>query len=328
MCNYFFKGPFAKHIEDHVVLKQAVGYKYQSEAVHLLRFSVFTVKKYPNAKQLTKEIVLDWCSKKSYESQANQCSRASIIRQLAIYMDSIGIHAYIIPKGYYPVEEQYVPYIYTEDELECFFHETDKCHYVSECPQRHLIMPVFFRMIYSCGLRSSEARLLKVEDVDLETGILTIQHSKKDNSRLVPMSDELTSRCRDYFERVHMRSKPSDFFFPGLNNKPMTTGNAYHNFRRFLWRARISHGGRGKGPRVHDFRHAFACHCLKKWVIQGKDLSVYLPVLKTYMGHDSFNETAYYLRLTADVYPNISIKLEGCYPDIIPELEGNANETY
>jgi integrase len=328
MCNYFFKGPFAKHIEDHVILKQAVGYKYQSETEHLLRFSAFTAQKYPNANQLTKEIVLDWCSKKSYESQANQCSRASILRQLAIYMDSIGISAYILPKGYYPVEKQYVPYIYTEDELERFFHETDKCHYVSECPQRHLIMPIFFRMVYSCGLRSSEARLLKIEDIDLETGILTIQHSKKDNSRLVPMSNELTSRCCDYFEYVHMMSKPSDFFFPGLDNKPMTIGNVYHNFRRFLWRARISHGGRGKGPRVHDFRHAFACHCLKKWVVQGKDLSVYLPVLKTYMGHDSFNETAYYLRLTADVYPNISIKLEGCYTDIIPKLEGNADETY
>jgi integrase/recombinase XerD len=31
--------------------------------------------------------------------------------------------------------------------------------------------------------------------------------------------------------------------------------NVYHNFRRFLWQARISHGGRGHGPRVHDLRH-------------------------------------------------------------------------
>jgi len=254
MCNYLFKGPFAQNIENHVKLKQAVGYKYKAEAEHLLRFSTFTAQKYLNAKELTKGIVLDWCSKKSYEAQANQCSRASILRQFAIYMDSIGISAYILPKGYYPVEKQYVPHIYTVDELQRFFHETDKCHYVSECPQRHLIMPLLFRMIYSCGLRSSEARLLKVEDVDLEAGVLTIQHSKNDISRLVPMSDELTSRCRDYLKSVHVMSKRSDFYFPGFDGKPMTIGNLYHNFRRFLWRARISHGGRGKGPRVHDFR--------------------------------------------------------------------------
>lgn len=52
-------------------------------------------------------------------------------------------------------------------------------------------MPVIFRMIYMCGLRASEARLLKVSDVDLKNGILSIHHAKKDNSRLAPMSDYL-----------------------------------------------------------------------------------------------------------------------------------------
>jgi len=327
MRNYSFKGPIAGYIESHVSLKQAVGYKYEAEARHLFRFSVFTAENYPDATALTKEMVLNWCSKKAYEAQANQCSRASILRQLAIYMENAGVEAYVLPKGYYPTEEQYIPHIYTEKELQRFFQETDQCHYVSECPYRHLIMPVFFRMLYSCGLRSSEARLLKFCDVDLESGILTINHAKKDNSRLVPMPNSLTERCRNYISKLLIFSKESDWFFPGLNGKPMTIGNVYHNFRRFLWKAGISHGGRGKGPRVHDFRHAHACHCLKKWVLEGKDLAAYLPILKTYMGHDSFEETAYYLRLTADVFPDISIKLEGYYPDIIPKLAGDANET-
>jgi integrase len=179
-----------------------------------------------------------------------------------------------------------------------------------------------------CGLRLSEARLLKVGDVDIENGILTIHHSKKDNSRLVPMSDKLTKRCRQYSEIVHPFLIPENYYFPGLDEKPITTGNIYKNFRRFLWRAEISHGGRGRGPRVHDFRHAYAVHCLKKWAKQEMDLATYLPVLKTYMGHDSFNETAYYLRLTADVFPDITFKLEKLCPEIIPELEGGAYETH
>lgn len=60
---------------------------------------------------------------------------------------------------------------------------------------------------------------------------------------------------------------------------------------------------------------------------QEKDLAAYLPVLKTYLGHDSFEETAYYLRLTADVFPEMTLKLEICYPEIIPELKGHADET-
>jgi len=328
MRKIIYEGLFKDHIKNHVELKRAVGYKYDTDAENLRRFDRFTLEKYPHTTVLTREIVLDWCSKKTYEAQANQCSRASVIRQFGKYLDSIGVEAYIIPKGYYPTEVQYTPHIYTANELTRFFAETDKCRYCYEHPYRHLIMPVFFRMIYTCGLRVSEARLLKVDDVDIENGILTIHHSKKDNSRLVPMSDYLTVRCRRYSERVQPFLEPKDYYFPALDGKPMTIGNVYKNFRRFLWRARISHGGRGNGPRVHDFRHAYAVHCLKKWAQQKMDLAAYLPVLKTYMGHDSFAETAYYLRLTADVFPDITLKLETLYPEIIPELEGGADETY
>lgn len=327
MNNTIYTGPFKNHIQSYVELKRAIGYKYDVESNHLKRFDRFTLEKYPKSVFLTKEIVLDWCKKRIYEAQANQCSRASIIRQFGKYLDSIGLKAYILPKGYYPTERQYMPYIYTVDELSKFFAETDKCRYSCEFPHRHEIMPVIFRMIYMCGLRASEARLLKVADVDIKNGILTIKCSKKDNSRLVPMSDILIKYCRKYSKKVHSHSVSEDYYFPAFGGKPMTLGNLYKNFRRFLWRAKISHGGKGQGPRIHDLRHTYAVNCLKKWTEQEKDLTVYLPVLKTYMGHDSFKETAYYLRLTADVFPDITLKIESRYLEIIPQLKGDSHET-
>jgi integrase len=321
-----YEGPFGKYIQDFVELKQAIGYKYDTEARHLKRFDEFTVRKYPLADRLSKKIVLDWGKRRSYEAHATQCSRASIMRQFGKYMDPLRFDAYIIPKGYYPTDERYTPHIYTQDELERFFAETDECHCCIECPDRHLIMPVFFRMIYSCGLRVSRARFLNVRDVDLDKGVLVINHSKGDNSRLVPMSGTLAKRCRDYARRVHPFTAQDAYSFPAPGGRPMTIQNLYHNFRRFLWHAGISHGGRGEGPRIHDFRHTFACHCLKRWVEQGKDLLAYLPILKAYMGHYSFEETAHYLKMTADVFPDITIRLEGKYPDLIPGLEGDADE--
>lgn len=327
MTDIIYNGPFRQHIKNHVKLKQSIGYKYITEAEHLKRFDTFTLDKYSSATTLTKEIVLEWSNKKPYEAQANQCIRVSIIRQFSIYLDSIGVKTYILPKGYYPKETQYIPYIYSDDELKRFFSQTEKCHYSSEFPYRHLIMPVFFRMIYTCGLRVSEARLLKVGDVNLDMGILTINHSKKDNSRLVPISESLLKRCIKYSKIVHLHAKAEEYYFPALGRKSMTIGNVYKNFRKFLWGAGISHGGRGYGPRIHDFRHCFCVHCLKKWSEQGKDLMVYLPILKTYLGHNSFKETAYYLRLTAEVFPDITLKLETLYPDLIPVLGGGFHET-
>ncbi len=321
MNKYIYYGPFKTYIHDFIELKQAVGYKYFTEAEHLKRFDTYTLKKHRTGNILTKEIVMEWCTKKPYEKQENLCARASIIRQLAIYIDNLGVTAYVIPKNYFKSGDRYVPHIYTEDELKRFIQETDKCHYCSEYPYRHLIMPILFRMIYSCGLRVSEARFLKVKDVDLKRGILTINQSKKDNSRLVPMTDELTKKCQVYSEKVHLNIESERYYFPSKDNSSITIGNIYKNFRKFLWKADISHGGRGTGPRIHDFRHSFAVHCLKKWSTDGKDLMVYLPVLRVYLGHDSFSETAYYLRLTADVFPEITLKLETTYTDLIPVLE-------
>lgn len=328
MNKYTYNGIFKNYIKEFIELKQSLGYKYFSEAVHLKRFDVFTLEKYHSSNTLSREIVMDWCTKKPHEKQENVCARASIIRQFAMYLNNIGIHAYIIPKNYFKPGEKYIPYIYTDNELNRFFHETDKCHYSSECPYRHQIMPILFRMIYSCGLRLSEARLLKVKDVDLNNEILTINHAKKDKSRLVPMTNQIAEMCRIYSQQIHVYTEDDRYYFPLKDNRPMTKTNIYHNFRKFLWKAGISHGGRGRGPRIHDFRHTFAVHCLKKWVLNGKELMTYLPILRVYLGHDSFEETAYYLRLTADVFPDITFKLEKMYNDLIPVVGGGNYEPY
>lgn len=320
-----FTGPFHKEMKDFISLKRAVGYKYLTEAGILKRFDAFMEQNHPSITVLTKEIVTGWCAKSLHETASNQCSRSSVIRQFAKYLDGLGREAWILPNNYYPAGQQYVPHIYTPDELRRFFSETDKCSYCYEHPYRHLIMPVFFRLLLSCGLRCSEARLLKVEDVDLEKGILSVMDSKNHNSRLVPMPDSMTIRMCAYAQQVHPFPKPERYFFPAFDEKPMTIGNVYKNFRRFLWRAGISHTG--DGPRVHDFRHAYCIYRLKAWAEQDRDLMVLIPMMRTYLGHQTFNETAYYLRLTADVFPDIRLKLDRCYGDIIPDAGEVSYET-
>ncbi len=68
-------------------------------------------------------------------------------------------------------------------------------------------------------------------------------------------------------------------------------------------------------------------HCLRKWVREGKDLGAYLPILKTYLGHYRFSDTAYYLRLTAELYPDITAQMEQAFGHILPEVGGDPDET-
>ena len=69
------------------------------------------------------------------------------------------------------------------------------------------------------------------------------------------------------------------------------------------------------------FRHTYCVYRLRLWAEQERDLMVLIPMLRTYLGHQTFKSTSYYLRLTADVFPDIRLKLERNYKDIIPDME-------
>ena len=92
----------------------------------------------------------------------------------------------------------------------------------------------------------------------------------------------------------------------------------YHLFRGILWKVGISHSG--KGPRLQDIRHSYSVHCLKKWVLNGEDLTSLLPYLSAYLGHVDLRGTQHYLRLTADLYPEIIASVEQNFSFLIPEV--------
>jgi integrase len=327
MTEFAYNSPLKEFIQGMIRQKHSLGYKYDSSPRLLYQLDQFCLAYGCTEPILSKELVQIWSQKRPNEAHASMQHRAGIIRQLALYMTQIGVHAYVLPKNITPKGSAYIPYIFSNHELAAFFNQVDSCHYCTEVPYRHWIMPLLFRILYGCGLRVSEALHLKVRDVNLLTGVLTIWDGKFNKDRLVPLSTELLERCHAYVKQIHMFSEPDDYFFPSPNKQPITIGNIYKNFRKFLWKARISHGGWGKGPRVHDFRHTFCVHCLKNWVLEGKDLAAYLPVLKTYLGHHSFRDTSQYLRLTAELYPDITAKVEYAFGHVIPAMGGDGYET-
>ncbi len=302
--------------------KRAVGYKYNAEARVLTRFEIFSHREFPGLDTLTEASVSAWitAAHRREVKPATLQGLAAPVRELACWLGRRGEPAYLLPRAALPRPARYIPHIYTDAELSAFFAQTDRCHYCSQVPARHLVMPVLFRTIYACGLRSSEARLLRVADVEIDTGVLQIRDAKGGKDRQVPVSGSLRERLATYHRQVARRPEDPQWFFPGRPGQPLTLGNVYHNFRRFLWQAGISHGGPGHGPRVHDLRWTFAVNNLRSWFAQGRDVGVLLPVLQTYMGHSSIADTAYYLHLTAESYPDITTRVQQIIGDVVPPV--------
>jgi hypothetical protein len=162
------------------------------------------------------------------------------------------------------------------------------------------------------------AYIVTTGDVNTEEGTLTVRNVKFHKDRLVPMHPSLVERCRVYKEEIHPVGQSEDIFFPSSQDGRYSERVIYAYFRRFLWDAGISHWGRGKGPRVHDLRHAFAVHCLKRWVQSGVDLTVSLPYLSVYLGHAGLKGSQRYLRLTAELYPDIARAMDERFGHILP----------
>jgi integrase/recombinase XerD len=316
------KSSFAVQLEGFIAHKRAIGYRYNASAAVLRRFDDFCYRHHGNDAVLSREIVSHWAERASWESDGSRAIRITPIRQFARYLNSHGREAYVLPDRMFPAGVRYIPYIFSDEELVALFSAADQCPHRAGS-DRYLVMPLLFRILYCCGLRVGEATALKRRHVDLGSGVFTIKAGKYDKDRNVPMALDLAERCRRFDAVVHGSSDPDSFFLKGASDgRPIHRATVYGNFRIFLWNAGISHGGKGHGPRVHDLRHTFAVHCLRRWVEQGKDLSAYLPILKTYLGHASYRETAYYLRLTADLYPSITRSVEQEIGQVLPPVGG------
>jgi integrase len=65
-----------------------------------------------------------------------------------------------------------------------------------------------------------------------------------------------------------------------------------------------------------------AVNNLRSWFARGEDAGALLPVLQAYMGHASIAGTDYYLRLTAESYPQIAARVRQSAGDIVPPVTG------
>lgn len=320
--NQRFLSALTVPIESYIAEKQAVGYKFEKGADMLKSFDSFVYSRCLKETGLTKQLVMEWTARKPNETVSTQCGRISLLRGLANYMNRIGYSAYVYPKAIVTVDRySYTPYIFSSDEIKRIFEVCD--HYPpNDCtPNRHFVLPLLLRILYGCGLRISEAVHLTLQDVDLNKGFLHIRNTKFNKERILPMADSLTGRCREYCRNADIGNTRNPFFFPSPYGGHYSEATIYILFREVLRKAKISHLGRGKGPRIHDLRHTFAVNCLKKWVLNGRDLNNCLPYLSAYLGHEDMRGSQRYLRLTAELYPDITSKIEKTCSYIIPEVE-------
>ncbi|EHP50826.1 tyrosine-type recombinase/integrase [Odoribacter laneus] len=321
--NREFLSIFASHLEDFLNLKRNLGYKYNGSAYILYNIDKCICDNNLKILSINKEFALNWCAKRSNEANRTWYGRVVVFREFAIYLTENGTDAYVPARPKHPTDS-YVPYVFTHDEIERLFESADSLR-LEKLEMRSAIfaIPVLLRFLYETGLRVSEAMALKNRNISLVTKTVLVTNCKNGKDRLIPISDSLVKICQTYLyyrDMLNIVTDENSYFFVSINGNKLYQTIVYRWYRVCLENAGIPFMGKSKGPRVHDLRHTFAVHSMASMADSGLDMYVSLPILSTYMGHDSLKSTEYYVRLTAEMFPSIVNNLETNFTEIFPNI--------
>lgn len=174
-------------------------------------------------------------------------------------------------------------------------------------------MPVFFRLLYSSGLRTTEARLLRVEDVDLADGVLSVRNSKGPSQHYVALHPSMAELMRLYDTAISRLFPGRAYFFPARGDAFHTPAWAQHNFKQ-VWRS-----VNAAQATPYQLRHHYATQNINRWVGERLGFDAKLLSLSKSMGHTTLESTKRYYSLVPGVAAVIDELTGAGFDEIVPE---------
>lgn len=297
------------------------------EACYLKRFDLYLYEHLHDKGSISEVVISEWIKTVKGKSSSVE-NEIIVIRQFLRFLQTSGINTFIpvIPK----VHEDYVPYIFSDEELEKIFKAADNISIKDKKADPAIIIefPVIIRLLYCCGLRIGETVKLRLSDVDLESGILYMYNTKNDKHRLVPVSNEMRLILQKYCMACGLLNKKDGWLFPSLKNEGYISDRAIkRKFDAILKANDIRLPNRKKyerGPCLHCFRHVFAFKSFAQAELDGRHLDDAIPYLSIYLGHDSLNETAKYLKFSNEMFPDAIDSFGDYMEDLMLEVDYEA----
>ena len=165
--------------------------------------------------------------------------------------------------------DHFLPYVPTREEIIFLLDHADNLKYKS-----------LFAVMYSAGLRLSEAVHLHYEDVDRRRKSIYVRESKSRGDRYTLLADNCLEILTEYWYKF---GRPTDYLFPGRDPHAHITANSVE---QAISRIKRNYE---MNPNItcHSLRHAFASHLYE----EGTDIHV----IQALLGHQSIQSTEIYI---------------------------------
>lgn len=281
-------------LQEYLAMRRQLGFKLREEGSLLLKFVLFLQEE--GASFITRDLALRWAMQPADAQPSSWTKRLSMVRQFAQYQSAIDPRTEVPPQGLLPHKyHRKVPYIYSDEEIRQLIDAAKKLP--SENRLRPHTYSTLFGLLAVTGMRINECIGLHCKDVDLTQGILTVVQTKFGKSRLLPLHPS-TQRALQQYEcrRNQLCPNPQDSnFFLSDSGRRLTDCTVRYTFIKVSRQIGLRGPHDNHGPRVHDYRHAFAVRTLLKWYRNGLDVEREIPKLATYLGHTHVSDSYWYI---------------------------------
>jgi site-specific recombinase XerD len=143
-------------------------------------------------------------------------------------------------------------------------------------------------LMYSCGLRISEALGLEVRDIDSARMVVVVRAGKGNKDRHVPLPQRTLELLRDYWRAY----RPKTCLLVTQEGRPLN-----HDRVRYYLKRAVKRSGTGKRISCHTLRHSYATNLME----QGLDVRV----IQGLLGHRSLKTTTLYLHMTQSIMQSV-----------------------
>ena len=324
-----FNSIYSDHLEHYCSLRRTILSEsaWKHELCYLKRFDDYVSTRLKSFGCISYSFIHEWIRTLSGKS-SSKANEIIVVRQFLNYLIVSGERAAIpsVPK----VHDDYIPYIFSDVELEQIFSSADNVIRKDPRvdPYLSIEFPVILRLLYCCGLRIGETVRISMEDVDLPNGILRMIHTKGDKHRLVPMASGMTDILTKYCMAMGLLGANTGWLFPSSRNESHISDKAVKRQFESILRENgiypVNHKKHERGPCLHCMRHVFAFRSFAQAEREGRNMEYTIPFLSIYLGHDSLNETVKYLKFSNELYPE-SIDIFGEFmKELLPEVDYEA----
>lgn len=281
-------------VKDYLAMRRKMGFALEVQGYQLLRFAQFADVR-GHRGPITLELATKWAHYKA-SRPITWTGRIEILRPFAKYRAQFDPATEVPPSKFLGSSRQRLaPHIYTDEEVQSILVAASK---LSPCGGvRPAAYETLYGLLAATGLRISEALRLKIPDVDLEAGIITVRETKFKKSRLVPLHPTTTKALKRY---THIRednfvARPYKNFFLLEGGHRVEKDTAQRRFRHICNQLHLRARGGHPTPRIQDLRHSFITHCIQRWYHQGIDVDKEMLTLSTYVGHAEVTYTYWYI---------------------------------